>query len=253
VTPNYNFSKGLESHTIIINDITESRLIEEQSKRNEKLIAMGELASGVAHEVRNPINSIGMIAQRLSREFVPKNDAEEYSSITSLLKDEVIRINKIITQFLKYAKPLDIQLSGIEMSRYMAEIYQMFSDQAAQRKINFKIEGEKNLIAKIDPELYKQAILNIIQNAFDAVNNGGKILVKYLKKDDYFFVTVTDNGKGIEKKDQRKIFDLYYTTRKEGTGLGLSISQKIISQHNGLIDFTTSSDGTTFKIKTPCS
>jgi PAS domain S-box-containing protein len=252
-TPNYNFSKGLDSHTIIINDITESRLIEEQSKRNEKLIAMGELASGVAHEVRNPINSIGMIAQRLSREFVPQNDAEEYSSITGLLKDEVNRINKIITQFLKYAKPLDIQLSEIEMSRYMAEVNQMFSEQALQRKINFNIEGEKNLIAKIDPELYKQAILNIVQNAFDAVNYGGTIQVKYFIKGNYFFVTVTDNGKGIAEKDQSKIFDLYYTTRKEGTGLGLSISQKIISQHNGLIDFTTSSEGTIFKIKTPCS
>lgn len=248
ITPNYNLSQGLESHTIIINDVTESRIIEEQSKRNEKLIAMGELASGVAHEIRNPINSIGMIAQRLNREFEPKNDSKEYSSITNLLKDEVNRVNKIITQFLKYAKPLDIQFSEVDINKYMLEIYKMYLEMAEQRKIQFNVDGEKNLFVRIDPELYKQAILNIIQNAFEAVDNGGKVHVKYFKKDNRFVVNISDNGKGIEKKDQSKIFDLYYTTRKEGNGLGLSISQKIISQHNGIINFSTGSTGTTFKI-----
>ena len=253
ITPNYNLSHGLESHTIIINDLTESKMIEEQAKRNEKLIAMGELASGVAHEVRNPINSIGMIAQRLSREFEPKNDLVEYSSITNLLKDEVNRINKIITQFLRYAKPLDIQFTMVEFDKYMFEIFQMFSDLAEQRKIQFDVDGEKNLMAKIDPELYKQAILNIIQNAFDAVDDGGKILIKYFIRNKQFIVEISDNGKGIDKKDQSKIFDLYYTTRKEGNGLGLSISQKIISQHNGIINFVTENSGTTFKIISPIS
>ena len=248
ITPNYNLSQGLESHTIIINDITDSRIIEEQSKRNEKLIAMGELASGVAHEIRNPINSIGMIAQRLNREFEPKNDSEEYSSITNLLKDEVNRINKIITQFLKYAKPLDIQFSEVDINKYMLEIYKMYLELAEQRRIQFNVDGERNLFVRIDPELYKQAIINIIQNAFEAVDNGGKVHVKYFKKDNHFVVNISDNGKGIEKKDQSKIFDLYYTTRKEGNGLGLSISQKIISQHNGIINFSTGSTGTTFKI-----
>lgn len=253
ITPNYNLSQGLESHTIIINDITDTKMIEEQSKRNEKLIAMGELASGVAHEVRNPINSIGMIAQRLNREFEPKNDAEEYSSITNLLKDEVNRINKIITQFLRYAKPLDIQLTEVDINKYMEEIHRLFSEQAEQKKILFMVEGENNLSIRIDPELFKQAIINIIQNAFEAVEDGGNVLVKYFRRNNFFEVDISDNGKGIAEKDQRKIFDLYYTTRKEGTGLGLSISQKIIYQHNGIIDFTTGSDGTIFKIIIPLS
>ena len=251
ITPNYNLSHSLESYTIILNDISESKMIEEQAKRNEKLIAMGELASGVAHEVRNPINSIGMIAQRLNREFEPKDDIEEYSSITNLLKDEVNRINKIITQFLRYAKPLDIQIIEVEVDKYMSEIFQMFSDLAGKRKIKFKVEGEKKFIVKIDPELYKQAILNIIQNAFDAVDDCGFVLVKYSRQKSHFIVEITDSGKGIEENDRNKIFNLYYTTRKEGNGLGLSISQKIISQHNGIINFTTGSSGTTFKIITP--
>jgi len=124
----------------------------------------------------------------------------------------------------------------------------MYLEMAEQRKIQFNVDGEKNLFVRIDPELYKQAILNIIQNAFDAVDNGGNVFVKYFRKNKHFIVEIADNGKGIEKKDQSKIFDLYYTTRKEGNGLGLSISQKIISQHNGIINFSTGSTGTTFKI-----
>jgi signal transduction histidine kinase len=176
---------------------------------------------------------------------------EEYFSITSLLKDEVTRINKIITQFLKYAKPLDIQFSEVDINKYMAEIHKMFFEMAEQRRIHFNIDGEKDLFVRIDPELYKQAILNIIQNAFEAVDDGGKVLVKYFKKDNHFVVNISDNGKGITINDQSKIFNLYYTTRKEGTGLGLSISQKIISQHNGIIDFNTGPTGTIFKIIIP--
>jgi len=251
ITPNYNLSKGLESYTIIINDLTESRKLEELAKRNEKLIAMGELASGVAHEVRNPINSIGMIAHRLGTEFEPQNSPEEFRSITNLLQDEVNRINKIITQFLRYARPLDIRPADVEIDKFMKEINQLFSDQAVRRQISFSVEGDKDLVVKIDPELFKQTIINIVQNAFEAVDDNGRVVLSYHKTDGIFEVDIQDNGKGITLSERNKIFDLYFTTKEEGTGLGLSISQKIISQHNGIIDFTSGPDGTTFKIIIP--
>ncbi|MCK7525412.1 MAG: HAMP domain-containing histidine kinase [Ignavibacteriales bacterium] len=120
-----------------------------------------------------------------------------------------------------------------------------------KRNIAFKIKGDKNVYANIDPELFKQAIINFIQNAFDAVENNGRVLVEYSTKDGSFIVTIKDNGKGIPEKDHSKIFDLYYSTRKEGSGIGLSIAQKIISQHNGVINFTSGNNGTTFNIKIP--
>ena len=251
IFPNYDLDKNLDSYTIIINDITELKNIEEQTKRNEKLLAMGELASGVAHEIRNPINSIGMIGQRLNREFTPNADTKEYSTLTNLLTSEVSRVNKIITQFLQYAKPLDLQIVNVEISKLMMDFYHLFIEQAEQRNIAFKIKGDKNVYANIDPELFKQAIINFIQNAFDAVKNNGRVLVEYFTKDGSFIVVVKDNGKGIPEKDHSKIFDLYYSTRKEGSGIGLSIAQKIISQHNGVIDFTSGNNGTTFNIKIP--
>ncbi len=253
ITPNYNLNRILESYTVVVKDLTEYKKLEEQAKRNEKLLAMGELASGVAHEIRNPINSIGMIAQRLNKEFTPKEDTEEYSSITILLKNEVDRINRIITQFLQYAKPIELQKTNVNVEKFFAEIYQLFKDQAEQKSISFKVEGEKDLTANFDPELYKQTMMNIIQNAFDAVDANGVVQVKYKSESDKLVITVSDNGHGIPSKDQKKIFDLYYTTKNEGNGLGLSISQKIISQHNGMIDIISDSKGTNFKITIPIS
>jgi PAS domain S-box-containing protein len=251
ITPNYNLDRQLESHTIVVTDVTDNKNLEEQAKRNEKLLAMGELASGVAHEIRNPINSIGMIAQRLNKEFKPKESEDEYSLITNLLKVEVTRINKIITQFLQYAKPLELQKTTVDVNKYINEIYQLYKDQAKERNISFAVNGEENLFASFDPELVKQTVMNIIQNAFDAVDSKGKVSVNCSKKDDKLVISITDNGHGVKPEDQIKIFDLYYTTKQEGNGLGLSISQKIISQHNGLIQLSSNKSGTILKIILP--
>lgn len=251
ITPNYDFMKNLESYTVVTTDITESKKIEEQRKRDEKLLAMGELASGVAHEIRNPINSIGMIAQRLNKEFTPTESTEEYSTITSLLKDEVNRINKIITQFLQYAKPIELQKSSVVLGKFFGDIHQLFTDQAKQKNIGFTINGNENLTANFDPELLKQTLMNIIQNAFDAVKENGKVESNYFRENGNIVISVSDNGSGIPVENQSKIFDLYFTSKKDGNGLGLSISQKIISQHKGSIEFTSSNQGTTFKINLP--
>ena len=251
ITPNYDFMKSLESYTVVTTDITESKKLEEQRKRDEKLLAMGELASGVAHEIRNPINSIGMIAQRLNKEFTPTESAEEYSTITNLLKAEVNRINRIITQFLQYAKPIELQKTSVVFGKFFKDIYQLFTDRAKEKNINFNIDGDENLTANFDPELLKQTLMNIIQNAFDAVKENGKVEIKYLKENENIAISVSDNGSGIPVENQSKIFDLYFTSKKDGNGLGLSISQKIISQHKGSIEFTSSNQGTTFKINLP--
>ena len=251
ITPNYNFMKKLESYTVVTTDITESKKMEEQRKRDEKLLAMGELASGVAHEIRNPINSIGMIAQRLNKEFTPSDGTGEYASITNLLKTEVDRINKIITQFLQYAKPIELQKTSVFLGKFFQDIYQLFADQAKQKKTIFLVNGDEKITAVFDPELIKQTLMNIIQNAFDAINNNGKVEINYFREHKNIVITVSDSGSGIPEENRSKIFDLYFTSKKEGNGLGLSISQKIISQHKGSIEFTSSGEGTTFKINLP--
>ncbi len=241
-----------QKYTVVINDLTETKRLEENAKRNEKLSAMGELASGVAHEIRNPINAIGMIAQRLNKEFIPNENQKEYLDITLILRNEVNRINKIITQFLNYAKPLDINPKQIEINSYLLEVYKLFETQAKQKSVNFVLQNNEKFNVNIDPDLIKQSLLNIITNAFDAVNVNGEVLINYYKLKKDFVIEISDSGVGMEAEQLKKIFDLYYTTKKDGNGLGLSITQKIISQHKGSIIVKSKvNNGTTFKIIIP--
>ena len=238
--------------TVVIKDLTDTKRLEDEAKKNEKLSAMGELASGVAHEIRNPINAIGMIAQRLNKEFIPTSGQTEYNDITQLLRTEVNRVNKIITQFLNYAKPIEINLKPVELKPYFEEVFHLFEDQAKQKAIKFILQKDDSINIKFDPDLIKQTLLNIIQNAFDAVNNGEEVIVHYYKAKKDFIIQVSDNGVGISEEQQKKIFDLYFTTKKDGNGLGLSISQKIISQHNGSISVSSIvNNETTIKIILP--
>lgn len=240
------------NYTIVIKDSTETKRFEEEAKRNEKLSAMGELASGVAHEIRNPINAIGMIAQRLNKEFSPTANQNEYSDITQLLKTEVDRINKIITQFLSYAKPIGLNPKSVELKSFFEEIFLLFQDQAKQKEINFILLDSKSINVNFDVDLVKQSLMNIIQNAFDAVEKGGEVTLQYSRVKNDLVIQISDNGIGIPLEQQKKIFDLYFTSKKEGNGLGLSISQKIISQHKGSISLSSEvNKGTTFKINLP--
>ncbi len=128
----------------------------------------------------------------------------------------------------------------------------MFEDQAKQKGIRFILQSNDSYTIKLDPDLIKQSLMNIIQNAFDAVKNGGEVILNYFKAKNDLVIQISDNGLGISPDQQKKIFDLYFTTKKEGNGLGLSISQKIISQHYGLISVSSKlNNGTSFKIILP--
>ena len=252
IAKNITSLNEVENYTVVLSDITEKKKLEEQAERNEKLSAMGELASGVAHEIRNPINAIGMIAQRLNKEFIPGNDKEEYLNITKLLKDEVTRINKIITQFLSYAKPIELSPVRIISKKYFEEIYRLFADQAKEKGIELKLSYKSSNELYIDPELMKQALMNIIQNAIDASGVSGKVEIIVSSENNFSIIEISDIGSGISEDKLKKIFDLYYTTKKDGNGLGLSIAQKIIDQHSGIIEVESKTgQGTKFKIKLP--
>jgi len=249
---NRNEEKKPDGFTFVIRDLTEKKRLEELSQRNEKLSAMGELASGVAHEIRNPINSIGMIAQRLYKEFTPDADKEEYFNILTVLKSEVGRVNNIVTQFLNYSRPLELKLEEVNFQEFITKILEIFKSRAKGKSITVELKNNESIKLKLDEELMTQALINLLQNSYDAVTEGGVIETGYFAAEGYLFINITDNGIGIPEEKQQKIFNLYYTSKKDGNGLGLSITQKIISQHNGEISFTSAENaGSTFTIKIP--
>jgi len=251
-TRNKTVEPEKDSYTIVIKDITDAKKMEEEAKRKEKLSAMGELASGVAHEIRNPINAIGMIAQRLDREFKVENDKEEFHNITKLLRDEVTRINKIITQFLGYAKPLTLQVKDVNSKEFFDDLFRLFVEQARIKNVKFNKLSQEDFLIKLDPELLKQSLINLIQNALDAAEKEGIVELDYNLNNNQLVIEVNDNGPGIPDELKKKIFDLYFTTKNEGTGIGLSVAQKIISEHNGTIEvFSEAGKSTKFKITLP--
>ena len=252
VKRNRDEQKNPDGYSFVIRDLTEKKRLEDLSMRNEKLSAMGELASGVAHEIRNPINAIGMIAQRLYKEFSPKSDDDEYFNILTVLKSEVGRVNKIVTQFLNYSKPMELKLAEVDFEEFIKKVLDIFGSHAKHKNIEVWLKNNAVIKLKLDEELMIQALLNLLNNAYDAVENGGEIEIDCKTNDKYLLIKIADNGIGIPEEKQSKIFNLYYTSKKEGNGLGLSITQKIISQHNGEISFTSKENsGSIFTIKIP--
>ncbi|RPI01110.1 MAG: PAS domain S-box protein [Ignavibacteriae bacterium] len=243
---------SLESQTAVIKDLTEARQLEREIHRKEKLTAMGELASGVAHEIRNPLNAISMIAQRYEKEFIPRSGIKEYRTLTHVLKDESARVNGIIQQFLTFARPPKLKFANVSAQRFVNHVSTLFQGQAAARHIQFVSHCDYVGTVRLDHDAMTQAILNLLQNALDATPPHGSIALKAFRKERSLIMEIQDTGEGISQEQLEKIFNLYFTTKTNGNGMGLAITQQILSQHEGSIHVRSEvSLGSTFTISLP--
>lgn len=228
--------KVLDTYSLVIEDITEIRKIEKQLSQNEKFFAMGELASGVAHEIRNPLNTISMISQRLEREYGKLIKSEDFDTLTEVLHSESLRVNGIIEQFLRFAKPANLVLQSIKVSEFLEELLKIVNIQAEAKKIMIHTSIESDEEVTIDYQQMKQVFINLFRNSIDATDEGGFINFRYRKAGGKSVYELSDTGCGIPKENLKKIFDIYFTTKSDGTGMGLSIVRQIILQHNGNIE-----------------
>jgi two-component system, NtrC family, sensor histidine kinase HydH len=243
---------SLESRTAVLKDLTETRRMEHEVRRKEKLSAMGELASGVAHEIRNPLNAISMIAQRYKKEFTPRSGSKEYRALTNVLKKEADRVNQIIQHFLSFARPPKIKLADISAKEFVRHISTLFAGLAQDKGIQFESQCSYEGILRIDQDLLTQAVLNLLQNALDATSKHGSILFDVSQNGNSVLMSVKDTGTGISKELQENIFNIYFTTKSQGNGMGLAITQQIIAQHQGHIQVdSVPANGTEFTISLP--
>ena len=242
----------LESRTAVIRDLTDARRLQREVQRRDKLTAMGELASGVAHEIRNPLNAITMIAQRLGHEFIPKRGLKEYKSLSGVLRKEADRVNSIIHQFLTFARPAKLHLHSVPTVDFVNHIATLFKPQADAKKVTFTSSTVFRGQMVIDHEQMTQAALNLLQNSLDATKPRGSIALACSREEDSVLLTVADTGSGIPSDKLEKIFDLYFTTKARGTGMGLAITQQIVTHHGGRISVSSKvGKGTTFEIRLP--
>ncbi|MFH1571665.1 MAG: ATP-binding protein, partial [Gemmatimonadota bacterium] len=253
-------SGAVETAVAVIQDLTERRALEADLRRRQRLSAMGELASGVAHEVRNPLNAIAVIAQRLQREFRPVDGEAEYGQLTGTVRGEVDRVNRIVRQFLELARPPALDRRDTDLTRLLADTLRVAQSEARARRVQVEGDFEGLGAAPVDPEQLQQALLNLLVNAIDAAAPveaqapAGRVRLAGRRGAGEVELSVADSGPGIPASERERIFDLYYTTKAAGTGLGLSLVQRIVAEHGGRIDLDTAvGRGSTFTLRLPLS
>ena len=242
-----------ENIILIIRDLTEQKNLEDQLQRRERLSAMGELASGVAHEIRNPLNAISTTIQQLDKDFEPASNKEEYHQLSRMVYKEVRRINETVQSFLRFARPEPLQPSQFQVKELFDHLKNQYTSIMNQHNIEFQIN--LNWMGEVfwDKQKIRQVFMNLIQNAMDAIEKNGKISIDVEPENhSKLKIHVVDNGPGIPEQIRSKIFNLYFTTKTKGTGIGLAIVQQIIFEHGGTIKAQSENQtGTMFQIIIP--
>jgi signal transduction histidine kinase len=231
---------GLLAITLIwVNQNRHLRKMKEMEDRvqlAERLSSLGHLAAGVAHEIRNPLNAIGIGLQRLKREFLPQEESkkEEYLSFAELMSKEIRRLNGIIEQFLTLSRPFELNLKLSSLQDLLRNLVTLLQEEASSQGIHIQPEMNSDLpFVKMDNEKLTQALMNIMKNGIQAMERGGVLRVQAQPFKDRVEISISDSGSGIPEDQMEKIFNYYYTTKEKGVGLGLPIAHRIIEAHGG--------------------
>jgi PAS domain S-box-containing protein len=231
----------------IIRDITELKSLQERLIMTEKMAALGEVAAKVAHEIRNPLVSVGGFARRLEKKL--EGSLKEYADI---IAREVERLESILNEILGFVKEIRIVKEVVDSNKLIEEVISLIKSEIDERGITLVRETGEATDIYIDPNRIKEALLNILSNAVQSIGNNGTIFIKTYVKDNNAVVEIRDTGEGIDEETLPFIFDPFFTTKKTGTGLGLTITHKIIEEHKGSIEVESKpGKGSMFRVFIP--
>ncbi len=235
-------------YVILFRDLTEIERLRSEIERSRRLASLGQLAAGIAHEIRNPLSSIKGFATYFRERY---RDIPEDRKTADIIIGEVDRLNRVISQLLEFARPMNIQLKPTALQGFLQHSIKMIEQQARGGNITIMTDlpsqiGEIHL----DPDRMSQVLFNLYLNAFEAMDAGGTLSVRLSTTDDKTTtITIADTGTGIAAEDMGRIFDPYFTTKPSGTGLGLAIVHRIMEAHQGEIHVdSTPGAGTTVSL-----
>lgn len=242
----------LVGHVLILRDLGEVHRLQDEIRRQEKLAAIGGLAAGVAHEIRNPLSSIKGLATFFGEQF---EDGSEAKDAAGVMVNEVDRLNRAITELLDFSKPTDLKLQPTDLAPLLNRSLQLIQQDNIKRGIHVNVNIDENICpVYVDPDRLTQCLLNLYLNAIQAMPEGGTMSLNCTADDQsHVLIRIEDTGQGIAADDLSKIFNPYYTTKGKGTGLGLAIVHKIVEAHNARIKVeSVLKKGSTFILQIPC-
>ena len=230
--------------------------IERRLEKAERLSALGHLAAGVAHEIRNPLNAISMASQRLKREYVPADDekSREFHTLAGVIRDEIRRLNGIIEEFLTFSKSRRLELHEYPVTDVLQKIVNLMREEAASKGITMETRfSDSPAIIPMDVDKLQQAFLNFIKNAMESISGEGSIVIAVEPSGKgRISVKISDTGCGMTSEEVERIFNPEYTTKEKGLGLGLPLAHEIVRGHGGEIRvFSGPGSETTFEIILP--
>lgn len=236
---------------ITMRDAESVRRIENEIELSRRLAAIGRLTSGVAHEVKNPINAIVVHLEILRQKL--ETAAPEAIRHMDIIGNEIRRLDRVVQTLVDFTRPVELKLASADLRRIAEEVAQLAGPEAQNHSVKLEFaNAAEPLRVYVDVDLVKQAILNIVINGVQAMPNGGTLSMKARRIENAAMLEIRDQGHGIPPELQDKIFNLYFTTKKAGSGIGLAMTYRVLQLHNGALEFETEQNkGTTFRLQLP--
>ncbi len=229
-SPIVDVNNNLRGTVILIKDVTRLKELEIQQERNQRLIAMGEMAAKIVHEIRNPLCSMELFASMLAGEL----DRESHKELAGGISIGISNLNNILKNMLFFARPHKPSMQWIQIGRVVDDSVRIFVPLMETRRVKVENSATSHEIFG-DSELLKQVIINIISNAIQSMTDGGKVVIKTRREPQFVVVDICDSGEGILHDDMEKIFNPFFSRKDTGTGLGLTIASTIMQAHGGYI------------------
>jgi signal transduction histidine kinase len=236
---------------LTLRDTESVRQIEDEIELSRRLADVGRLTRGVGHEVKNPINAI-VVHLELLRNKLQNADPAAVRHM-DIIGNEIRRLDRVVQTLVDFTRPMELQLSDHDLRSIVEEVMTLAAPDAEKHKVHMINENAPfPLPVKVDADLFKQALLNIVINGAQAMPNGGVLTLRTRRHESEAQVEITDQGAGIPEEIRDKIFNLYFTTKKSGTGIGLAMTYKVMQMHNGTVSFISrEGEGTTFCLNLP--
>jgi len=240
---------GKRGKVLFLRDLGEVKDLQAEIRRSERLAALGRLVAGMAHEIRNPLNSIRGFSQHLRNKF--SRDSSEGKAVDVIVR-EVDRLNRVITDLLDFSRPREPKMEKLDLNDVIRSTRARVEREAAGQGITIVTEMDESVSVKGDRDSLKQLLLNLILNSFQAMPDGGILTIQTGVLNRQPYLSIRDTGRGIEESDQEKIFEPFFTTRETGTGLGLAIVHRIVLDHGGDIRVESApGSGAAFTVRFP--